>query len=187
MTWAQLAKAFVRVIVPFAFLASAPVVLHIIADIGPPYPSVSVIAAVVSVLCIAYVFLTLNGRAAYRIKRWTIRSGIVVLVVLPMYVLAERTLVYQTDPPNNVRRIRGFIPIGPDQEIYIKQKGSVKEALRGNDWESDGLFTESSKNISNLVILIGWNVLFSSLCIVIASFAIHQNRKPGKRDPASGA
>jgi hypothetical protein len=186
MTWSQLAKGFLGVILPFAFLALAPIILHALADIDPPYSGVSVLAAIVSGLCIAYVYIILRSRAESHIKNWAIWSGVVFLISLPLYVYAETTWVYRTDPPNRVRRIRGFITVSKERSDYIQMKGSVTEALRGNDWESDGLFTEFSKNVANVLLLSAWNIVFASLCVSITSFALYEGKQQKEKATFGG-
>ena len=180
MTWAGLASKFVKVILPFSFLASSPLVLNLVAGIGPVQREASVLCAFVAGLCIALVYIFLRRSTARRKGIWFVCLAATAIVCLFVYVYLESTFIYTTDPPGLERRVRGYQPVSDDMEAYIAEKGSIRNALKGNNWQSDGLFTEQSKVKVSTAIFILWNLLFASLCSAVAVFTLFEYT-PGRK------
>jgi hypothetical protein len=172
MTWEELGRNFLRVPKPFWFLASSPTILRVTSDIGPVQLSASLLAAVVSGLAIAVVYLKLKPASKKCKVLWFLILGAVFLLLLPCYIYLDSTYVYRTDPPSSERRVRGFEYVSEFARKYVEEEGSVREALKGNFWQSDGIFTEQSKNTVSVGLFILWNLVFAVLCGAIATFAL---------------
>ena len=183
MTWNDLAKAFVKNITAFGFLATGSFVTGIGKVLAPPIAGITITTAFVAGFGIALCYLFLKSVSSSNLKRWFVSFIIVFIALLLLFAYMRfQEFIVDTgskDENGETRIIRGFELKNEKvkENIDAKYGGNVMKALAATNYESETLFTPESKTRIMMLLYYVWTLGFTAACCAITVFTILNDSK----------
>jgi hypothetical protein len=155
--------------------AAAPLLDYLV-KIGPPWPPYAIPAAtsLVELICLVCIFQFLVKKEIEKLNQYIIISLIMFCFFTFAYLWVFSTYTFR-HPKTGELVVKGCI-LTPNSEQVIKPDFTVEDALKGNQYEPEGIWTSSSLTIMRLILVGFWVLMFISLSSFFGTFVIVQQK-----------
>jgi len=155
---------------------AVPLVDYLI-RLGPPWPldgGVPIITSVAELLTLMCAFHLWSRSTRSGLGRRLALLIVLLFIFFGAYLYINGAYTFHS-PVDDSKHVKGFI-LRPDVAPLITADFSAEDALAGNEYQADQVWTSPSINAAMLTLLVGWLLSFISLSAIIASFVLYYRR-----------
>jgi len=155
--------------------AGAPIADYFF-KIGPPWPAYAIPAAttVVELVCLVCIFHFCREKALEKLNRYMIVWVIVLCFSSFLYLGVTSSNTFR-HPKTGDLIVKGF-ELTPDVKRVIGPNYTAEDALKGNSYDPEGVWSNRSITVMRLLLVAVWTLMFISLSSLLGMFVIAQQR-----------
>lgn len=145
--------------------------------IGPPWPiagGVPIITAIAELLTLICAFHFWSRSTRKALSRRLVFLVILLVIFFGAYLYLNSAYTFSS-PVDDEKHVKGFF-VRPDVVPLITAEYTADDALRGNEYQADKVWTLSSITAARLAVLLLWLLSFIALSATIASFVLYYRR-----------